>query len=194
MTSTANGPLVRQLGARLDAVNTTVRTLRDTLSPQQLTWRPPEGAWSVADVLEHLVRSHDDYLPALRTCVARAGGEAPATPRPWKKTLFGGWLAAAMRSERKMPAPKRWAVRESPRQDVAEVFLDRQRELRAIIGDAEPLDWRSIRMASPVSRLIRMNLGDAFEVLAAHAERHARQMERLLERSDFPGHAGSAAR
>jgi hypothetical protein len=188
MTTSDNKALARELSRRLEAVNTTVRTLRDTLSPSQLTWRPPEGAWSVADVLEHLIRSHDDYLPAL---LARVSGAPPVvgTPRPWKKSLVGGWLASAMRSERKMPSPRGWRVPETPRDGVAEAFLERQRELYAIISEAERLDWRSLRISSPVSRLVRMNIGDAFEVLTSHAERHARQMERLLDRSDFPGRA-----
>lgn len=192
MTAADNQALTRDLVQRLEAVNHTVRTLRDTLSRDQLRWRPPEGGWSIADVLEHLIVSHDSYLPLLRSRVQAA--PASATPRRWKKSLIGGWLAASMRSEKKYRSPGVWKVPEEPRKDVADAFIQRQRDLRDIVQDATARDWRSIRVSSPALKLIRMNLGDAFEVLTAHAERHAGQMERLLHRSDFPGRAKSSAR
>jgi hypothetical protein len=41
------------------------------------------------------------------------------------------------------------------------------------------MDWRRVRMRSPVAPLLRMNLGDALTVLVVHAERHAGQIERV---------------
>jgi hypothetical protein len=38
-------------------------------------------------------------------------------------------------------------------------------------------------MSSPVMPLLRMNLGDALTLLVVHAERHAGQIERVLEQT-----------
>ena len=53
--------------------------------------------------------------------------------------------------------------------------------LDQLLDDATGFDWRRLRMSSPVVSLpIRFNLGDVFSILVVHAERHARQMERVV--------------
>ena len=49
--------------------------------------------------------------------------------------------------------------------------------LRAAAG----LDWRAVRLSSPVSRFIRLNLGDAFVILVVHAQRHLGQITRIRD-------------
>jgi hypothetical protein len=64
---------------------------------------------------------------------------------------------------------------------VVESFLAHQRTLTALLDEASGFDWRRLRMSSPVVRLpLRFNLGDVFSILVVHAERHARQMERVV--------------
>ena len=69
-------------------------------------------------------------------------------------------------------------------------FLDRQHELERLIERSLDREWRRVRLSSPVSRFIRMNVGDAFTVIVRHAERHFRQIDaRLaeLEAAHVPG-------
>jgi hypothetical protein len=51
---------------------------------------------------------------------------------------------------------------------------------------AATLDWRRTRTTSPISPLIRLNLGDCFTILVVHAQRHLGQIDRLRGRSDYP--------
>jgi hypothetical protein len=46
--------------------------------------------------------------------------------------------------------------------------------------EADGLDLR-VMLTSPVMPLLRMNLGEAFEVAVVHAERHLGQIERTLK-------------
>jgi hypothetical protein len=55
-----------------------------------------------------------------------------------------------------------------------------------LIERARPLEWRRLRIASPLSRLIRLNLGDCFMVGVAHARRHLGQIERIRAQPGFP--------
>jgi hypothetical protein len=48
------------------------------------------------------------------------------------------------------------------------------------------VDLVAARLSSPASRLIRMNLGDAFRILVVHGRRHLGQIERVLARDAFP--------
>jgi len=155
------------------------------LDATQLAWRPPGGGWSVAQVLEHLCVATDSYLVAL---LQKRGGNQPVatdTTR-WRPSFLGGLLANSMRSPRKLPTPRIHRPGPEPRPNVAGEFLTRQREIGRLIASSAGIDWRKLRMASPVSRFIRMNLGDCFEVLVAHAERHLGQVTRIKAEPAYP--------
>ena len=193
MAASVSDAVPARLLAELAAADARIARAAGGLSPQQLQWRPPEGGWGVGDVLEHLVASSDDYLARLRLLVrergrgSRAAAGAPGSgAHDWRPSLMGGFLARSLRAPRKLPAPKVWRPARQPGADALERFLARERELADLLGASLALDWRRTRLSSPVSRLIRLNLGDAFEIAAAHVTRHAGQVERVRQHASFP--------
>jgi hypothetical protein len=62
---------------------------------------------------------------------------------------------------------------------VVEAFLQMQQEIARLLREGADLDWRSIRISSPVNRLVRLNLGDAYVVLVIHTQRHLNQVARI---------------
>ena len=193
-TSGGGGALPERLLGEMAAADTRIAAAAGTLTLQQLQWRPPEGGWGVGDVLEHLVVSNADYLRVLRVLVGEHDRNAGAArraapgsgPDRWRPSLMGGFLARSLRARRKLPAPRAWRPVVEPRADALDRVLDGEREIADLLRGSLSLDWRRTRLASPVSRLIRINLGDAYEILAAHVTRHAAQLERARNRADFP--------
>jgi hypothetical protein len=59
-------------------------------------------------------------------------------------------------------------------------------QLRAIRREAAGLDLRRTRVVSPVTRLVRMNVGDALALLLTHERRHLGQIGRVRESAGFP--------
>jgi hypothetical protein len=166
----------------LDANRAVIERIRDVVSgvPEaELGRRPPNGGWSIGEVLEHLIVSADSYLERLRTIIAQRGQTSPDASRMWKPSLMGGLLVQSFRSPRKMRAPKIYNPGPAPRARVLDEFLQRQEEAGRLIAQSADMDWHGVRFVSPVMSLIRMNLGDALTVLVAHAERHAEQIERV---------------
>ncbi len=131
-------------------------------------------------MLEHLIISADSYLGAIKALVKQNAGVTANGDAAWKATLAGGLLVWSFRSPRKLPAPRSYKPGPSPRPRVLEEFLQRQEEVGRLITDSAALDWRRLRMRSPVAPILRMNLGDALTILVTHAERHAGQIERAL--------------
>jgi hypothetical protein len=176
------------LHRRADAADARARALAGDLSPTQLGWTPPDGGWSVGQVLEHLVVSADDYLPRMRAAAARAG-PADAAARPWRPSLVGRLLVGAVdpRSARRQRAPRRWRPAPAPRPAVLEEFLRTQEALRSLLRAADGLDPARARLSSPVSPLLRLTLADALTILVLHAERHLAQAERVRRAPGFPG-------
>jgi len=175
-----------RLQLELDLVTADAMAIARNLSPAQLAWRPPSGGWSIAHVLEHIVVAADSYLDRLRGLVYfHHAAHAELGVTQWEPSM-GGWaLVASMRKPWKLPSPKMWQVGE-PRADVIGAFLDRQDAITRLLRASAALDWTRVRLASPVSALIRLNLGDCFTILVVHAQRHVQQIERIRRHQDFP--------
>lgn len=188
--ATAPADTPGRLLAELEAADARITRAAGGLPPLQLQWRPPEGGWGIGDVLEHLVVSNDDYLARLRPLVTDGRGRTAAAPgrgaEGWRPSLMGGFLARSLRAPRKLPAPKIWRPAREPGADALERFLRGEHEVAELLRASVALDWRRTRLSSPVSRLVRLNLGDAFEVTAAHVTRHAGQIERIRSHASFP--------
>ncbi len=168
----------------LDANRAVIARIRNGLAGVDtavMARRPPTGGWSVAEVLEHLIVSADSYLEVMRSLVEQSASVTANGDTTWKPTLAGGLLVWSFRSPRKLPAPKSYRPGPSPRPRVLDEFLKRQEDVGRLIIDSAGLDWRRLKMRSPVAPILRMNLGDALTILVTHAERHAGQIERVLE-------------
>ena len=175
-------PQDQHRAALLAANSAVVARIREAVSvvPAEAMLRPPaSGGWSIAEVLEHLIVAADSYLELLRPVIAKNDGGRVDGSTIWKPSIMGGLLAGSLRNERKLPAPTMYQPGPNPRPRVLEEFLRRQEEAGRLIAEAGDMDWRRIRLRSPVLHWLRMNLGDALTVLVVHAERHAAQIERV---------------
>jgi hypothetical protein len=163
-----------------------VASLVRQLTERQSRWRPVQGGWSIDDVLEHLCIVHDSYEPKLLELLNSPGTPRAARDAEWSPTLVGGMMVKSFASDRKLPAPKIFRPAPTPRPNVLDEFLTRERALIAMLGRADDIDLRRVKLASPVSRVIRINLGDAFGILVQHARRHLMQMTRVRAMVGFP--------
>jgi hypothetical protein len=181
-------PRLQALVDRAEDNDAEARDVAGDLTGEQLRWRPPEGGWGVGDCLEHLVASAESYRSKAggEIARARADGREPFDGG-WGKTLGGRMLLFGVSSSMRIPAPRSLRPPPEPPPDTLDRFLRGQRDIVALMREADGLDLGRIRFASPVNTLIRLNLGEAFEVLQIHAARHLAQARRVRERDAFPG-------
>lgn len=182
-----------RLSIELEAVTRDALTAAAGLSDEQLRWSDGSG-WSIAQVFEHLVLSTDAYVAKIRGKIfsPHAVHVAAETEAEWEPSLMGWMLVRRMRSPRPLPAPRIFIPGPTPREDVVNAFVQRQKTFTYLLRSSSALYWSRVRATSPVSAMIRMNLGDAFSVLIVHQQRHVGQMERVRQRMQFP--AGVPAR
>ena len=178
---TTQGERARALTAGLHALDAHVHALTAAASPAVLDWQPPDGGWSIAQVFEHLCVANEDYLVAVEHALNNHAAAAPGSfaATPWRPSLAGRLLVRSLESPRKLRAPRMWHPSPTARPNVIGEFLARQRRLEELIERSTAHHWQRVRLASPVSSLIRMNVGDAFTIVVTHAERHCRQIERI---------------
>ncbi|MDP2497291.1 MAG: DinB family protein, partial [Candidatus Palauibacterales bacterium] len=68
-----HGELRESLG-ELRATGAEAEELTSGLTPEQLSWRPEPDAWSIAECLDHLVRTGEAYLEVLDEAIEEGRG------------------------------------------------------------------------------------------------------------------------
>ncbi|MCU0647986.1 MAG: DinB family protein [Gemmatimonadaceae bacterium] len=172
--------LAARLTARLRAVDERVRRAWERLSPAMRNRPRSDGGWSAEQILEHITIANEAYLRTLRTPIDTVSRTAPREA-PWRPSLAGRLLARSLTGSFKLPAPGPARPGPSARPEVLHALLATHAAVRDALAATQHADWSSVRITSPLSRLVTMNIGDFFVVLTVHAERHAGQLERLVD-------------
>jgi hypothetical protein len=163
---------VARLRAEADAL--------ETLGAAEREATPPGGGWSVGQVLDHLAISNEEYLVLIRRLMERGSAMPPAPGHAtWKPRLVAGFLWRSLAKEgNRLPAPKQIRPRSAP----ADALARYQASLSgfdALLPATTELPWNALVGRSPLSTLVRPNLGDALMTVVVHCERHHRQIARV---------------
>ncbi|MCE7064785.1 DinB family protein [Dyadobacter sp. CY326] len=144
--------------------------------------RPSEtGGWSIAQCLDHLNSYGDFYLPHIENKLSVAPDSA-------QNTFSSSWIGAYFTNmmdpqtgKKKYKAMKGHipASKLNAEQVVAE-FIRQQEELLSRLRQARTKDLNAIKIPTSITKLIKLNLGDVFQFLIAHNERHMQQAKRNL--------------
>lgn len=178
--------LQRDLHARLHtdakSLHDRIAVLARGLDPEQLVRRPGHGGWSVGEVLEHLCVVDELYAKPLATLLHRAHVDAGAPAREWRPSLLGKFMARMLEQPRRLKAPRKLRPAPTPRNGVVEDYLARDTRLRHRMDDSTSLDWQDLRLYPPTIPLpiLKLNVGDIFNIHVIHVRRHLAQMERVV--------------
>lgn len=185
----AQDDLQRECEDEVAWIDAEVRRLTEGRPEDQLRWNPSDGCWSISQVFDHLTAANGSYFGPVRGAIDRAQalGKVRRAQR-WKPSFFGAMLVRSLQpsTTRGLPSPKMWRPGSSQRPGAVQAFLATQTTLAELLREARGIDLLETRLSSPVSRFIRLNLGDAFKVLTVHSRRHLGQVERILARDAFP--------
>jgi hypothetical protein len=169
------------------------RDLEKLLNDEQLKWQPPTGGWTAGQVLEHLVVAGRLYVDKLDGIMDRARTQGRTRDRQWKPSLMGGVImrAVAPGNARKYPTQRVFTPGPVARANVVRELIALHEQVGRQLQKADGLNLRAVKLSSPVSPLIRLNLGDAFGILVLHAQRHLLQVGRVINSEGFPGNSGT---
>ncbi|MCU0636098.1 MAG: DinB family protein [Gemmatimonadaceae bacterium] len=172
----------RELAARIDsglrALDARILTAWERLTPAQRSQPRADGGWSAEQLLEHLTIANSAYLATMRRGVPATLAPSEA---PWTPSVAGRLLAWSLRGSFKLPAPGPARPGPQARPAVLEALTGTHAEVRNLLARTRHADWSAVRLVSPLSSLVHMNLGDVFVVLLVHGERHTGQLERLVD-------------
>ena len=172
MTATA---FVTELDQTIHQLLTTVQTELEPLELAQLNQQPAPNSWSVLECLEHLNRYSRYYNPCFGQAVARPGASTETEVRySWVGRKFISMMAPGNTKKTKAFAYMNPSGSQLSRAVFAE-FYAHQLLLLGLLASARHTDLN--RKAVPVEflRLLKMRLGEAFELQVLHEQRHVQQ-------------------
>ncbi|KAA3440657.1 DinB family protein [Rufibacter hautae] len=150
------------------------------LDDATLNFKPHATGWSILECLEHLNRYSRFYLPHLERALT-----ATATPVPPQPVRYSWMGKKSLDLVNPVNAKKHKTLKHmNPHNSqlttaVLTEFLQHQEKLLHLLSAAHKADLN--RKAIPVEffKLLKMRLGEAFEFLILHQQRHIQQAQRV---------------
>lgn len=154
------------------------------LPEDHLNWRPDPKRWNVLEVMEHLNRFGEFYLPKF--------SEAIRYPKKVKNsdTYRSSWIGEfAFERIRPVNGVVRYKTRSLQRnnpflrildKEVIEEHLDQQNRFREILQKSREIDLSGNRIPTMVGKWLRLSFGDSIRIFGYHTERHYVQLNNLL--------------
>lgn len=140
------------------------------------------GGWSIAQCLEHLNTYSRYYLPVIKkTLINQPQKEGSMV---FKSSYLGAYFTQLMEPKENMKKLKA-AKNHSPNTNldayaVVAEFIEHQEELLNLLKQSVAIDMNAIRIPISITKWTRLKLGDVFQFLIAHNQRHIVQAKRNL--------------
>jgi hypothetical protein len=180
---------VNNITQRLHAISVSFNNEFTDLNAIQLNWKPSPLQWSIAQCIDHIIVSNEQYLPALKATVS---GKYKLTF--WEKlnplTKYTGrkmiqTLGAEVKKKYKSPKifePSRSHIDQS----IIQRFLSHQEELIKLFTILENPRFEKSIISSPVAVLITLTIPDVLGIITVHEERHLKQAVVVIQNEKFP--------
>jgi hypothetical protein len=159
------------------------------LREDQLQWKPPDGRWSIAQCLDHLNRANGKILTQLEPGIERAKSQGSQSSAPWKPGFMERMFIRAVTPNPplgfKSPVPPDFLPEDEP--DVAQLmptFRAQHDRFVAGVDTVEKHGLVHIKIPSPVSKLIKCQLGTWFAATAEHDLYHLGQAASVRKELD----------
>lgn len=171
------------------AVDEDARDLTSGLTDAQFSWRPAPGQWSIAECLDHLTQTGRISVRHIRETLADARRRKLYGRGPFRYGMLGQMIVRSMgpRPRMKFKAPAAFRpLPDRPRADVERDFFTLQDELLQCIRESNGVNLKRAKVTSPVTKLLRLSLGQEFALLIAHEQRHLWQARQVKANPAFP--------
>ncbi len=185
---------IRSIISDMTAVAEDAKTSFAGLTNEQLNWKPAEKSWSVAQCLDHIIKTNEQFYPEFAKL---ATGTRKNTF--WENiSPLTGWggrflIKAVSEDSKKAKAPSKAIVPPSDIEaEIVDKFAEHIAEVNKKIESVADTDRKKTVVTSPFLVIFTYTLDDAYTVLVEHSKRHIRQAKRVMEAEGFPVSAESA--
>lgn len=156
----------------------------EAFTPEQLLFRSAPGKWNIAQVLEHLNIYARYYINAMEQ---KLHGQVTTPKTNYTPGWLGNYFTRLMKPTanktlvRTMKSPKNAVPSEHPNAGaMLSEFIQHQHHLLNLLRIAQTANIGRLRIATSLSKLITLKLGDTFRFFIAHEQRHFLQIEHII--------------
>lgn len=159
-----------------------------SLTENQINWKPYEKKWSVGECLDHLVVTHKLYNSKIKE-LQPLFKDSDEGSFEFKHTFSGRMILKYVDPNSTTKAKTFKVFKPSLREINTNIIGSFCEEVETMISFAEKLrgvDLTKIKISSPVTKLLRMNVGDVLLINLYHDKRHINQAEKIMMETNFP--------
>lgn len=170
---------------QFEALSSDAEALVAPLTDAQFHWKPTPTSWSVAQCIEHLNVTARIYLPFLDEAIANAIRRGLYGPGPFRYNWIGRLFVFLLEPPARLRtrAPEAFQpIADRPRREVMAGFRAFQVQYVDRLRQANGIDLARARVRSPSPYWLRIPLGSAFALTAAHERRHLWQARQIITR------------
>ena len=153
------------------------------LNEQQINYKPSASSWSIAQCLQHIIRTNESYYPAFdRLTSEKYSASFWERKSPFTKSIgknMKAQLGPTIIKPFKAPRLFQPSLYSIPLTICSE-FITHLDVMENRIQTLFTENNKQLVICSPVSNLITISLPDALEMIVGHTERHYAQAKRIL--------------
>ena len=172
--------LIQSLIEQTQAVINQVEKVRNCDS-QQLTWREHPTSWNILECLEHLNLYSDFYLPQIEKSIKISKTKSEFE---FKSGRLGNFFATSMLPKDELNKMKTFKnknpLHTALDATVIEKFLAQQKQLLELLNQSRNISLNKVKIATSLTSLLKLKLGDTFRFVINHNIRHLKQIENIL--------------
>lgn len=156
------------------------------MEEEGLQWRPSKYKWNILEVLEHLIRFGEFYIPKFRHIIAYP--RALKNTEAYRSGAIGRWAIKQVRpvdgvvvNKAKSPSKANPFLRKLTRSVIHE-YIEQQKVLLELLQNLEGVDLSKNHVPTIVTNWFKLNLGDSLRLVVHHEERHFIQINDLVHK------------
>jgi hypothetical protein len=153
----------------------------------QLNWKPAPESWSVAQCLDHLIKSNEEFFPELDDLAA--GTRKNTFWQNWSPLsgLAGAFLVGTLKKDgQKVKTNQKMTPPSEIDAGIVATFQNHQTELVKKLSAVNSADWRKVVLTSPFVKIMTYRMDTGLQAIIEHEKRHVRQAKRVIEMEGFP--------
>lgn len=179
---------IKSIISDMNAVAEDANATFGALSNDQLNWKPGEKSWSVAQCLDHLIKTNEQFYPEFAKLAT--GNRKNSFIENYSPLT--GWagrflIKAVSEDSKKAKAPSKAIVPPSDLDaGIVDKFAEHIADVNQKIEAVADVDRKKTVVTSPFLAIFTYALDDAYTVLVEHSKRHMRQAKRVMDADGFP--------
>ncbi len=169
--------------ARIDEASDKLKQLLGGIEEEALNSKPAENKWSVAEILEHIIKINSSYFPIFEALHQEKLVISWSGKIRFLRTFMGNLILKSVMPEhkKKYTTFPIWTPVKN-RHDISIIrdFFNHQEQLKSEITALTPFLGVGKVIYSPANKNIYYNLETALDIISWHELRHVNQIEELL--------------